>query len=1128
MLAKNSYFRKIASVLVLITFLITIFSDVSISSLSLSNGEPALDDEFIPTIVPENNLVIDEALTTTNFESNDTVFGEGVHLTPSDLVRDYYSVAQGTDGRLHCIWKQKQTQNGLSLFYSYSNDSKGENWSVSELLIRFEEYITTPKLVIDNNDNLHMAFIIKKDEYSRIYYLNYSASTTTKALVPVYTSNSSDFSSLRIGISHNDTLNIAWVSKKGTSTAFTWDSMIQLQRRNITTNEWLPEPLALYEESNPNIIDISANYNSLHICWTNSTDFLVTQAVSHIFLNESSKIWSTYESLTVSSEIIRVLKIKHANDEGLHVLWAEGAAYSALYYLKWFTNGTIFFPSSRVNNVSGNNYHANIVEDESSGDLYIVFEDATGFLSSIYYRKMYSNGSLTSIVLLSTATYSIEPIFIEVTNSTGILGSLFYISEGSLIYQYLNTSELWSTFSVVYYGTQQTLLQSAVVDSEGVIHVVCLHMVAGRREILYLRKLVNDTRWTDFKSLFVVPADINPQLIIDSNDTLYVFGVVRDVGTGFDAIHYSYKLKGQNNWSIPQLCYTPIGDVPNRAYYHPRMYERPYSDKPTVIVDENNTLHLFWREFFGDQMLLNYAYKLSNETGFSSREILPVYQVNTQIYHISALFDKNNTLHLVHGEFLNDLEVSMIIYRSLLPNKTWSELALVDAAYDWLFRPKIIQDSAGKLQLFYSTSRVYSHWQELYYSDLELFEMMPGDDHWTFKETFMRDTVTAGYYDAILLEDDTFYLVYFSGSFTSPYWYREQNEFLTIRKRTSEGVWENETLLFTTEFTKVTPVVIYNQVEESIYIFVEIEMIVNWFGIQKDTDNDTLGDIDEASWGTDYLIADTDQDGLSDGYEVKISLTNPLINDTDWDSLSDSEEVLILLTDPLSIDSDRDGVEDGDEVNVYLSDPNLQDTDQDLLDDYKEIFEIGSNPNTNDTDSDLMPDHWEYINNLDLNFDDSQDDEDDDGLVNLGEYLAGTDVYNSDTDSDYLTDGDEVHNHTTNPLNADTDFDTLTDWEELMKFGTNPFLEDSDSDGFSDRSEIESGTDPNDPKDNLRLRKLRTSLMYSIIPVGLLVVSVTVVEMNFRWKAKKQKETEEIEFSVEEKALEELTKNDTN
>lgn len=1126
-MAKNSCLRKTASVLVLITFVITIFSDANFSSLSLSNGETTLDDNSERKIMSESNLVIDEATITKNFESNDTVFGEGVHLTPTDLKRDSYSAAQGTDGRLHCIWKQQHTQQGLSLFYSYSNDSNGNNWSISELLFRFEENIVTPKLTIDNNDNLHIALIIMRDKYSRVYYLNYNASNSSTTLVPVFTSNSTVFSSLGIGISHNDTVNIAWISKKGASELFTWDSKIQFQRRNITTKEWLPEPLVLYNESNPDILGISTDYNTLHICWTNSSDFSDIQTISHIFFNESTKTWSLYESLTLSSDYIKVLSIKIAKDEGLHVLWSEGTSYSALYFLKWFTNGTIFSPSTRIN-TAGNNFHAYIIEDDGSDDFHFVFEDATGFLTDIFYRKMFSNGSMIPIVQLTTSNYSKEPVFIKTTSSANILGYLLYINEGALVYQYLNTSEIWFTSGIIYYGTQQTLLQSAVVDSEGVIHMVCLHRVIGRREILYMRKLVNETRWTDIESLFVIPADTNPQLVIDSNDTLYVFGVIQDVGTGFDAVHYSYKLKEQSNWSLPQLCYTPIGHVPDRAYYHPNMYERPFSDKPTVIVDENNTLHLFWREFFGDQMLLNYAYKLSNSTFFSSKQILPSYQTDSQIYHISALFDQNNTLHLVHGEFMNELFVSMIIYRTLLPNKTWTELELIDAAYDWLFRPEIMQDSTGKLQLFYTTSRVFSHWGELYYSDFELFEKMPEDDHWTFKETFMRNTVTAGYFDAILLEDDTFYLVYFSGDFSSPFWYREQNEFLTIRKRTTAGDWENETLLYNIEFTKATPLIIYNQVEELIYIFEEIEMYVNWYGIQKDTDEDTLGDIDETIWGTDYLIADTDEDGLSDGYEAKISLTNPLINDTDWDGLSDGEEVLIYLSDPLSVDSDRDGIEDGDEVIIYHSDPNMQDTDLDLLDDYEEIFEIGSNPNSNDTDSDLMPDYWEYINNLDLNFDDSQADEDDDGLVNLDEYYAGTEVYNPDTDSDYLTDGDEVHNHTTNPLNADTDFDTLTDWEELMKFGTNPFLADSDLDGFSDRSEIENGTDPNDPKDNLRVRKLRSALMYSIIPIGMLIIFVTGLETNFRLKAKKQKENEKVEFSVEEQALEELTKNDNN
>lgn len=66
-----------------------------------------------------------------------------------------------------------------------------------------------------------------------------------------------------------------------------------------------------------------------------------------------------------------------------------------------------------------------------------------------------------------------------------------------------------------------------------------------------------------------------------------------------------------------------------------------------------------------------------------------------------------------------------------------------------------------------------------------------------------------------------------------------------------------------------------------------------------DDDNDGLDDVDEPTYGTDPLIADTDNDGLSDGQEVNTYGTVP--------------------TNP---DSDGDGVTDGDEVNVYGIDPN--------------------------------------------------------------------------------------------------------------------------------------------------------------------------------------------------------------
>ncbi len=80
-----------------------------------------------------------------------------------------------------------------------------------------------------------------------------------------------------------------------------------------------------------------------------------------------------------------------------------------------------------------------------------------------------------------------------------------------------------------------------------------------------------------------------------------------------------------------------------------------------------------------------------------------------------------------------------------------------------------------------------------------------------------------------------------------------------------------------------------------------------------DPDADGLGNVQERDLGTDPNKADTDGDGLSDGNEVTRG-TNPLKTDTDADGLSDGAEVNVHLTDPLKADTDGGGKADGTEV----------------------------------------------------------------------------------------------------------------------------------------------------------------------------------------------------------------------
>lgn len=128
--------------------------------------------------------------------------------------------------------------------------------------------------------------------------------------------------------------------------------------------------------------------------------------------------------------------------------------------------------------------------------------------------------------------------------------------------------------------------------------------------------------------------------------------------------------------------------------------------------------------------------------------------------------------------------------------------------------------------------------------------------------------------------------------------------------------------------------------------------------LRVDSDGDGIVDEDEDHIGTNKLLPDTDADGLSDGVEVKVG-TNPLVldtingcsaaSDTDGDGLLDCEE-RVLGTDGCITDTDGDGIPDLVEVHG------------------------GTNP--------LIPE--------DLN------DDDRDGLSNVGEILAHSDPRSAD------------------------------------------------------------------------------------------------------------------------------------
>ncbi|MCK5251549.1 MAG: hypothetical protein KAQ96_01315, partial [Thermoplasmata archaeon] len=220
--------------------------------------------------------------------------------------------------------------------------------------------------------------------------------------------------------------------------------------------------------------------------------------------------------------------------------------------------------------------------------------------------------------------------------------------------------------------------------------------------------------------------------------------------------------------------------------------------------------------------------------------------------------------------------------------------------------------------------------------------------------------------------------------------------------------------------------------------------LVRWLWVDPDGDG-----VFEPPYGA------SPHDPLYVGYNIHEYMlnTDPRMPDTDLDSYPeeganawDMDEYVIHRTDPVDADTDGDGMWDGWEIHYGLQPNNATDqfgdADIDALVNYLE-FVHDTDPTINDTDGDGMMDGWEVEYALDpKNPADATTDLDGDLLDNLEEYGHYTNPRDPDTDRDLLTDYEEVQGnwyvttdgkttrYSTDPTSPDTDMDDLYDDED--------------------------------------------------------------------------------------------------
>ena len=194
-------------------------------------------------------------------------------------------------------------------------------------------------------------------------------------------------------------------------------------------------------------------------------------------------------------------------------------------------------------------------------------------------------------------------------------------------------------------------------------------------------------------------------------------------------------------------------------------------------------------------------------------------------------------------------------------------------------------------------------------------------------------------------------------------------------------------------------------------------------------------------------FTDSDNDGLPDWIESLSGSDLAAGSDDDSDYLTNLEDYNSGAN-PLSNDTDGDGLLDGDEL---FSDGTYGDTDG-----------YTTEVNNSDTDADELSDGWEVtygFNPTSANA--PSTDSDGDGLTDAQEFSSGGNPFSADTDGDGMPDLFEFNNGLNlayNDTSLDRDSDALSNLEEYQ-LGTQANYFDSDGDGLPDGWEHQHGLD---------------------------------------------------------------------
>jgi BNR repeat-like domain len=291
--------------------------------------------------------------------------------------------------------------------------------------------------------------------------------------------------------------------------------------------------------------------------------------------------WEPVQRLTWNSGASMRPRAVVDSSGGVHVVWYDSTpGNEEIYYKRSTDGGGAWATSKRVTYTAGSSIGPDIAVD-SSGKLYVVWEDKTPGNSEIYFKKSTDKGTTWSANKRVTWTDGISmasSVAVDSSNRLHLVWDEFTSGNFEIFYKKsTDGGATWSTSKNLSSTSGNSVNAAMVVNSPDTIHVVWYDFAPGNFELYYKKSTNGGSSWSAKKRItWNSGASTFPAIVVDPSGNLHV--AWSDATSGSAEIYYKKSTDGGATWTAGKALATNSVE----------------STTPDLTVDISGHLHLVW------------------------------------------------------------------------------------------------------------------------------------------------------------------------------------------------------------------------------------------------------------------------------------------------------------------------------------------------------------------------------------------------------------------------------------------------------------------------------------------------------------------------------------------------------